>query len=386
MGRKDCSLLWHRLASTTVVLLLHSLLIAFALSAVAWPADEQTDQGVMPHLLETWSVRRTEVATCDINYRFVILHIHLDEKQTTAEQFHHLLDTYDLGNHPDRLPQFLQEITDDPPRRYPRGVPSRFVLFGDQRFYQQGTVTSIFDGRFELHADDDNQQVAIGYPGQTRRGMARLQHFRDIPTAGISPDDMVVEQVVNGVAKLRGTKSADSKNVRPYEVQVDMETGILLNRRSFWPDSNTILRESIERDIIEYAGGIPMPVLRIEARYRSSGHLQNVTIRMIEQARFNEDVSLSLFKLARPKGTTIVDYRSGTKLAYRLKHDTDDVASLSPGLPAPVIGAGAVPVKDRHGGVLRWLLILNGLFLFGLGIWLWRREREKRSRTTEGSN
>ena len=111
--------------------------------------------------------------------------------------------------------------------------------------------------------------------------------------------------------------------------------------------SGDLIRERLQQGWVTYPGGVTYPRLSVLAKYKS-GVLSGAAIAVILEAVFNEDVPAEVFRVSLPKKATLIDYRSGTPTARRLKEGGDVATAASQGVRTFAPAAQGVARRVRR--------------------------------------
>ncbi len=325
----------------------------------------------MEHCEPLWESMRSDIVSCEVQFRkfFRVKPV----APLTRDQVFDLLKRHDLGEHPDRVLDFLREVA-GPDAKLEAPTRHLFVQ-GNRRKHDLGPLTYVDDDHFSLKHDLDNKQVHIYERGRNPASSPGLETFRSpLPSRaeGYRPDRakrdggllrlVTITATTNPVGELQTTNT------------IDWATGVVLNRRRVM--NGEVLQEADYSSLTTLAGGITIPRCVLTARYLR-GSLLALDLALLDEARINETIPDSIFVVSKPEGWLVLDFReqaSGASIPVP-KGEIEDVRTLIPSFalnpPGPAFSQEneSRPLSFSK----RTLLVVNGLALIVLGAWMWRR-------------
>jgi hypothetical protein len=322
-------------------------------------ADDAADRKLLEELSAKWEAQQSEVATAYMRYRLISTGPS-GVGDLTSKDVRRFVGSVNLAQRPDDLRLLFQKLHN---HAYATDVLRRHTHpWSVMEFYTEGSRTRedrhgsgetdlhVFDGEQEVLTDSANRQADI-YRGRSAYLRRTLGHFRFVP-----PSTGIEALVVKGrsaegiVLKWRDEKSSLE------EVVVDGATALVT--RMSEPG-----RELLQRDFVTYSGNIVFPSLVVHARYKPSGTLSDLTITLVEEARFNEDLPANTFSVAAAAGTNVFDHRGGPgkDRSFHVAKGASDLTAHIDELTA--IGAAA-PTLARKLTVAAGICALVALLLF----------------------
>ena len=335
----------------------------------AAPAPEITE--AMDHCEPLWESMRSDIVSCEVQFRKIFRVKPI--APLTRDQVLDLLKRHDLGEHPERAPDFLREVA-GPDAKVE--VPTRHLFVqGQHRKHDLGLLTYVNDDNFSFVHDGDNKQVHVYERGRNPVSHPGLEIFRSplqSRAEGYLPDRAERDE---GLLRLITVTPATSQVGELLSTNtIDWATGVVLRRLRLM--NGEILQEVDYSGLTTFAGGITIPRCVLTARY-AKGTLQNLDLALLDEVRLNEAIPDSIFVVSKPKGWPVLDFReqaSGTGIPAP-KDELEDVRTLIPSFALNPPGPDfAKENEDRPLPVSkRTFLVLNGLVLVALGIWMWKR-------------
>ena len=332
----------------------------------------------MEHLEPLWESMRTDIASCEATFRMQL--------QVTPStplnrlQVHEMLARYDLNNHMELAPDLFQEllgpgqIFSPPVRRYfEQGALQRSDL-NLMSYYQIDNFSFISDG--------DNKQIRVYERGLATSSGANLSIFRYPPSsraAGYLPNSAVRDGHL-----VRLTAVAASAGPIAHAVltnTLDWATGIPVRREQVI--EHELVQESLYFGLTTFAGGITFPRVAIGIRY-AQDKVQSLELACLDEARFNEPLAETTFRLAKPAGWYVMDCRTDAG-GVGLPTPREAVANVRTLIPAsqsvsPSVALTPLPAPTSMSLVVRLLLVMNGAILIAIGVWMWRHASLKEQR------
>lgn len=325
----------------------------------------------MDHLEPLWESMKSDVVSCSAEFRkfFRVT----PGAPLTRDQFHEILRRHDLGEHPERVTNFLREVGG---AEINIDVPVRHLFIqGQQRKHDLGLLSHVDDDQFSFVYDQGNKQVHLFERGRCPTGAPGLELFRSpLPSRTTGHRPQLAERE-GALVRLISVSILESP---PSELRttntIDWATGVMLHRLREL--DGQIAQEVDYSGLTTFAGGITFPRCTWTAHY-ANGNLQAMDLAMLDDIRFNETIPESTFLVSKPESWYVLDFReqaNGAKIPTP-KSLVDDVRTLIPeyALNPPEAPLPSGAKETRLSLTKRVLLILNGLALMALGIWLWRR-------------
>jgi len=367
MGRTLLALVNTLTAATLIALGDHSPRIASGDESPP-PSTATDDKAIIRTLLEQTAAQREEIFSANIRYRWHLATYRRGEN--TPDRVHALLEEHDLVADPDSLRDLVNALVPEPATIDPPWEMRTFQMLGEKRRADTSQdVIQLVDGTHEMEYEGSNEQLTIGDRGYSDVHLTDVTDFRSYlpsPPGGLKVEDFCVAERGGNQVTLETILPPDAPvGTVPGRYTFDLSTGIMT--RSTRYIGNRISREVWQLALTEYPGGIVMPAVRIDTRYRG-GRLKSLRVFLIEEAEFNGPVSENQFVMPVAAGTVLVDYRHPKKTVWRTETAADDVRSLLVPVSSPVPAVAS-------GGGLSWqmVLILNGIALIVVATVLWRR-------------
>lgn len=332
----------------------------------------------MDHLEPLWESMRSDVVSCEAKFRmfFRIKPI----APLTRDQVREKFQLHDLGEHPERTPDFLRDVGGLDAKIE---VPTRQIFIqGQHRRHVLGLLTYVDDDRFSFVHDGDNQQVHVYERGRNPAGVPGLGLFRSplqSRTGGYRPD--IAEREGSLVRLITVTAPTSQAGELQTTNTIDWASGAVVNRlRTLHGE---VIQEVGHSGLTTFAGGITLPRCVLTARY-AKGFLQTLDLALLDEALLNEPIPESMFVVSKPEGWHVLDFREQANGASipSPKGPVDDVRTLIPSLAlnSPVLSVPQVQEPAPLSFPKRSLLVLNGLALIAVGVWMWRRASLKESK------
>jgi hypothetical protein len=288
----------------------------------------------------------------------------------TPERVHTVLAEYDLLDSPDSLRDLVNALGPEPLPPDPPWESRTFSMLGEKRRADssQGTI-QLVDAEHEMTYEGTNSQLTIGHRGKSNIHRTRIEDFRSYPPAGrlglqaeefrialLEPERIVLEKIPPAGAP---------EPAAPTRCTFDRATGVMTHCAEY--SRGQLSHEVWQKALTEYSGGIVMPALRIDTRYRD-GRLSALRVFLIEHAEYNAPVSEERFVMPVAAGTVLVDDRFAETRVRRTKAAADDVRSILVPVSSPVTN-----LPSRSGSSWRWVLIVNGIALIVAASVLWKK-------------
>ena len=211
-----------------------------------------------------------------------------------------------------------------------------------------------------LVSDRLNHEINCYERGQCEYHYYQLNWFLDVPSVKLLQNVVSIDE---SDSKLTLRRKSGSWMVLDVDSHLPIDEELISS-------SGELMKKTFSREFAVYPGDVALPAIRIEISFRDSlAHHAMITV--VEDARFNVDVSESEFVLPAVAKTSMADYRGEKRRARRLKQDIDDSAEY---FLAGALGTNSVAPTDPQ--TFNWkafFLILNGVVLIVLGVALWRR-------------
>ena len=314
-------------------------------SHVPWGADWQS----------IWNGQRREVRT--VKLRFRRFRRGGDFVRRTPQQFHQAVQQFDLVRDPDALRPMVAALLGrnlgvDPPWAV------RDFWMSQQRIRERGPGWDlILDGSTELICDEGNRFIKLYTPGQgdSRWVAARWSDFRWVP-----PDDPAFLKF-----KLlrRDADQAWVKIESGLELLIATPTADVL-RLVDHDQAGSVIREWYQLGWCEI-DEVRVPTVVMRTGYRN-GLLSQLTVTILEQAQFNQELARVAFRRSALPGDLIRDRRGKEPRDYQVQTKLPDVLSVVGGThPTP-------PVSRSSWSLSNWVG-LNLVLVAGLGLWWWWR-------------
>ena len=319
------------------------------------------DAALVDRLRALWTEQRRDVLSAEVRFRR--FRRGGDFVRRSPDQFHDVLRRWDLVQNPDALRPLVEELLGRVPPVDPPWAVREFLLSG-QRFRERGPGWDlIVDGSTELVCDERNRFIKLYTPGKgaSRWVGCRWTDFRWLP-----PDVAVFDQL--RVQQRQGNQVV-LDHESGTELLVSPQTADVL-RFTVRDSLGTVVSELHQMGWSEI-DGIRVPAVVVQAGYRG-GLLSMLTITVLEQARFNQDVDRGMFRRSAKRGDLIRDRRGADPRDYEVRASLSDVLS--------VVGAtesDTTAVPSRWG--FRIWLLLNLALVLGLGCCWWIRFRRGRA-------
>lgn len=323
------------------------------------------------HLGPLWESMKSDVVSCEVRFRkyFRVKPV----APLTRDQLGEVFQRHDLGEHPERVPDFLREVAGS---KANVEVPERHLYIqGQHRKHQMGLLTHVHDDNFSFIHDGDNKQVHVYERGRCPSGTPGLELFRPPmqPQEGDARPDRV-DREGNLVRLTTMTPPQGPLGEIRTTSTIDWSTGVVLQRLREL--DGEVVQEVNYTRLTTHAGGITFPHCVLTARY-AKGFLQTMDLALLDDARFNETIPESTFVASKPEGWDVLDFReqaNGTGIPAP-RSPVDDVRTLIPSFALNPLGQVPTPESEKRPMSLpkRVLLVLNGLALMALGVWMWKR-------------
>lgn len=324
-----------------------------------------SDSEVLDELWGMWEGRRGEIVTADVQYRQFFQRP--QDSTWSAAAVRQAVESLPAVPTLEVIATLAQRWAAPAVEKYPDGIPCRLQMLGDELRYESGAFISLRANALDLIYDGDNEQVGVYARGRSGRAFTTLTGLRRVPAPDVMPDQFRVTSHTPETVTL----AAVAGDVR---CTVDRATGLLTHLENVDPTSGALVSESWELDVVHFDDGIPFPSVRIDVEY-AAGHLRQYTMRCLEHAVFNRDLSPASFQLACRQKTLVLDHRGSELFSYRLPTEVADVAASLHPVPRPSVAMTGKTPAAANGEWYRWLLAANGLLLIGGGVYLWRRAR-----------
>lgn len=205
-----------------------------------------------------------------------------------------------------------------------------------------------------------NNEITCYEQGQCDYHYHQLDWFLAVPPEKVLQDVVSIEEgeLTHTLRwKSGGWMNVDAESQLPIDEEIVSASG-------------EILKKTFYRERSVYPGDVLIPAIRIEISFRES-LARHVMVTVVEDARFNVDISESEFVLPAAANSTLADLRNNKRRGRRTKHDIEDSAEY---FLAGALGSNAVvPAASRSFNWKAFFLILNGVVLIVLGVILWRR-------------
>ncbi len=325
----------------------------------------------MDHLEPLWASMNSDVVSCEAQFRkfFRVK----SNTPLTPDQVHEIWQRYDLGEHPERVTEFLREVGGADVKV---DVPVRHLYIqGQHRKHDLGVLSHVNDDQFSFVNDMGNKQIHLYERGRCPTGTPGMELFRaPLPSreAGYRPG---LAEREGGLARLISVSALPGTQGELRTTNtIDWATGVVLHRLREL--NGKIAQEVDYSGLTTFAGGITFPRCTWTAQY-ANGQLQAIDLALLDEVRFNETIPESTFLVSKPEDWHVLDFReqaNGAEITGP-KELVDDVRTLIPSF-ALNPSEPVIPRDDKTTGLSypkRALLILNGLALIALGVWMWKR-------------
>lgn len=284
----------------------------------------------MDHLEPLWESMTSDVVSCAAEFRKYFQVQPSDP--LTREQFLEILRRHDLGEHPERVTEFLREIGG---AEVNIDVPVRHLFIqGLHRKHDLGLLTHVDDDQFSFVSDGGNEQIHLYERGRSPTGYPGLELFRSpMPTrkAGHRPGRAERE---GGLVRLISVSALTNPPTDPpSELRstntIDWATGVVLHRLREL--DGQVAQEVDFSGLTTFAGGLTFPRCTWTAHY-ADGHLRAMDLALLDEVRFNETIPESTFLVTKPVDWLVLDFREqadGAEIPTS-KGLADDVRTLIP--------------------------------------------------------
>lgn len=322
---------------------------------------------ILVHFQPLWENLRSDIQSAEVRFRVyysVKPELPCDEKRLQV-----LADRYELARSTSRVEAFLEDLSGSSTVAVPTRVHHED---GDRTCQEFGQSTYIEDADYFMIRKDANRQIAVYFRGGSTIGIPRLEHMRKIPRSGYVPQQ-IIRSGATATLSSESTLSMRGQ-VLPVltEYVCDWNSGIPIQlRRSV---QGRLFSENRLFNLTEYAGDVTFPQCSMEVNFdhgHGTPHVQQLTLYVIDEARFNGKVSDDFFVMSKPAGMTVLDYRfpDSVKDLGVESEAVEDIRLILPAMsqPLPAIVAGEWTMRRRM------FFFLNGVVLFGFSIWLWKR-------------
>lgn len=325
------------------------------------------DPPIFAHFQTLWEHLRSDIQSADVRCR--VYYSVKPNPQCDEKRLHELIDQYELAKSTSRVEEFLQDFSGTPKLTAPSRIHHQD---GDRTRQEFGQSIYIEDSDYFMIRKDANRQIAAYFRGGTTIGIPRLEHIRKIPKS-----DYVPQRVCRtGTTATLTSDSILSRRGKELPLQTefvcDWDSGGPIHFRRLV--QGQLFAENHLFNLTEYVGDVTFPQCAMEVSYahgQSTPQVQQLTVYVVDDARFNGEVSDDLFVMSKPVGTTVLDHRfpdSVKDLGVEMQ-EVDDIRKILPvtSQPVPAIVSSEWTMRRRI------IFFLNGVVLFGFSIWFWKR-------------
>jgi hypothetical protein len=330
-------------------------------------AQSEADPPTFAHFRPLWDHLRSDIQSAEVHFR--VYYSVKPAGPCDDQRLHELIDQYELANSASRVEEFLKEFSGAAKLTAPDRVHRQN---GDRTRQEFGQSIYIEDSDYFMIRKDANRQIAAYYRGGSTIGIPRLEHIRRLPNTDYEPQRITR----TGVTATLSSQSV--LNVRGQEFPVeaeyecDWDSGIPIRFRR--RVDGRLLSETHLFNLTEYTGNVTFPECAMKVNYvpgQVTPQVQQLTLYVVDEARFNVGVPDNLFVMSKPVGMTVLDYRFPGS-AQDLGVTQQEVADIRKVLPATSRAMSAF-VAPEWSMRRRLFFLANGILMIGLSIWLWRR-------------
>lgn len=332
-------------------------------------------------LLPVWEGYRSDIATAEIDYVFLMFT--LKDRKLTCDEFLEEFRSTSLVPDEGLARRLVERFC---PEKLTGSLPEDEVTLSaieDGRIYrQQGNerrcVSEIFEhvitGDIHLLADRPNRGVKAYRRGACHYWYENLDWFRTIPNETLV-DNSTISKADSDLWRLEyyGPASESEKKHASWLV-LDRNDGLPRQWRLISPKDGATLRMEVFEEMTHYPGDVLLPAVHVRANV-SNGHVENVRLTVIREARFNIALEDDAFQLSVPANWSWYDLQVEPKAGGSWSEPVADVAAFFRGRTGSEVPM--TPSSDPRGiatpGWRPLLLILNGAILIVIGVAIWRR-------------
>jgi hypothetical protein len=263
-----------------------------------------------------WARYEREIGSAHIQFRLT----RTGEGQLAAlapEAVQKILDEANLNEQPENFEAVLNSLWDPAKVKERLWSPVEFFAIGLNTREVRGNDVHLFDGELELDYSAANNQVSVYRAGESRLGRMHITDFR---AGGSATSIKVFEQLLLPNNRIALSVGSD-------KIVADWTTGFV-HQMSF--RSRGRMSDTFQYGPARYPGGIVLPKLKIELRYRSN-ELSSLELIYIDKAVLNEGMMADTFKLAAKAGTRVFMFKPDPVSRpgfFAVREDTKDVAEL----------------------------------------------------------
>jgi hypothetical protein len=268
---------------------------------------------VKARLKALWEGQDSEIVTAEIRYR--LYRTGGREYGLSRQKFNSLLELADLLKNPDGLKVLIEGLLGERVQLDAHTNDCEFYTDGTRTREQNEHRTLLFDGDNVVRSLLLNNQTNLKTPSSSSVKRMQLRDFRLVPPTNVL-DRIAHVESLNGVLEL---------SAQGGQLIVNEATGLVehLVQRS---DPDTVRSEVFQFGSEVYPGDIVFPEVVVRTSYESD-QLYSVSVILIQDAQFNQDLPEELFAVAVAAGNKVFDYREvpDDPEFIRVQEPVDDV-------------------------------------------------------------
>lgn len=346
------------------------------------PLSESERVSVEQDLNAIWAGYRSEVATAEIDYLFLMFT--LKSRQLTCDEFLSELAEIPLVADEHLTQKLVERFCPEKLEGTSEQNAATIKAVGDWKTFRlQGTDQRCLSQVFE-HVISNDMHLLVDHPNRGVRAYRRgacnywsetMDWFRTFPNEALVAASTIQADDQNQLYRLEyaGPGAAEDPHAHLSWLTLNQQDGLPREWKMLSPGNGNLLRTEVFQDFTIYPGEILCPTVHLKINVVNN-KVTTVRMTVIQQANFNLKLDDEAFTLSVPANWSWFDWQLEQRQGGRWKKPVADVARFFRGRTAgerPIAGHAGPSASSP--GWRSLLLVFNGAILIAIGIVLWRR-------------